>query len=394
MKVLHVIPSLSPSQGGPSFALPLMERALRGEGIEVAVATTDDDGPGARIDVALGQPLSVNGATRYYFRKQTEFYKYSFSLARWLDDHVAGFDVVHVHALFSHASVAGARAARRHGVPYVVRPLGVLNRYGMTRRRARLKRLSFRWLERPLLQGAALLHYTSQQERLEAEELGEFAPGVVLPLGMDIEALQGVLNVEPFLARWPRAIEQQNVLYLSRLDPKKGLELLIDAFAKLKASGPKALLAIAGAGEPEYVAELERRVARQGLSSDVLWAGHLSGELKRAAFGVANAFVLPSKSENFGLAAVEALAVGIPTILTHGVGISEAVGEAKAGLVVESSSDAIAEAILKILSDHDFAASLSAKARALARERYSLQAMGTGLREMYERAMRVDVGAA
>ena len=79
MKVLHVIPSLSPSQGGPSFALPLMERALRGEGIEVAVATTDDDGPGARIDVALGQPLSVNGATRYYFRKQTEFYKYSFS---------------------------------------------------------------------------------------------------------------------------------------------------------------------------------------------------------------------------------------------------------------------------------------------------------------------------
>ncbi len=394
MKVLHVIPSLSPTQGGPSVALPLMERALRAERIEVVVATTDDAGRGARIDVALGRPLSVNGATRYYFRKQTEFYKYSSPLARWLDGHVAGFDVVHVHALFSHASVAGARAARRHGVPYIFRPLGVLNRYGMTQRRARLKRLSFRWLERPLLQGAALLHYTSQQEKIEAEELGELAPGVVLPLGIDVEALQGTLDVKPFLTRWPRAIDQQNILYLSRLDPKKGLELLIGALAKVKASGFQALLVIAGAGEREYVAELERLVARQGLTSEVLWVGHLSGELKRAAFGVASVFILPSKSENFGLAAIEALAVGTPTILTQGVGISEAVGKEQAGLVVESSTDAIAEAILRVLSDRDFAASLTAKARALARERYSLKAMGTGLRELYERAMRLHIGAA
>ena len=393
MKVLHVIPSLSPTQGGPSFALPLMERALRGEGIDVAVATTDDDGPGARIDVTLGQPLSVNGATRYYFRKQTEFYKCSLPLARWLDDHVAGFDVVHVHALFSHASVAGARAARRHGVPYVVRPLGVLNRYGMTQRRARLKRLSFRWLERPLLQGAALVHYTSHQERVEAEELGAFAPGVVLPLGMDVEALQGVLDVEPFVARWPRALEQQNILFLSRLDPKKGLELLIGAFAKVTESGLKALLVIAGAGEPGYVAELKRLVAQSGLASDVIWTGHLAGELKWAAFGVADAFVLPSESENFGLAAVEALAVGKPTILTHGVGISESVMEAQAGLVVESSSDAIAEAISRVLSDRNLADSLAARGRALSRERYSLRAMGTGLRELYERAMRRPKGA-
>ena len=110
MRILHVIPSLSHRHGGPSIALPLMERALLAAGIDVTVATTNDDGPGGRIDVALGYPLAVNGATRYYFGKQTEFYKFSLPLARWLDRHVADFDVVHVHALFSHASVAGARA--------------------------------------------------------------------------------------------------------------------------------------------------------------------------------------------------------------------------------------------------------------------------------------------
>ena len=359
----------------------------------MTVATTNDDGPGGRIDVALGYPLAVNGATRYYFGKQTEFYKFSLPLARWLDRHVADFDVVHVHALFSHASVAGARAARRSGVPYVIRPLGVLNRYGMTQRRAQLKSVSFRWVERPLLQGAALVHYTSEQERVEAEQLGASAPGVVVPLGMDMEALQGVLDVEPFVVRWPRALEQQNILFLSRLDPKKGLELLIGAFAKVTESGLKALLVIAGAGEPGYVAELKRLVAQSGLASDVIWTGHLAGELKWAAFGVADAFVLPSESENFGLAAVEALAVGKPTILTHGVGISESVIEAQAGLVVESSSDAIAEAISRVLSDRNLADSLAARGRALSRERYSLRAMGTGLRELYERAMRRPKGA-
>lgn len=315
MRVLHVIPSLSPRHGGPSVALPLMERALRVVGIDVTVATTDDDGPGARLDVALGCPLAVNGATRYYFRKQTEFYKYSLPLARWLDSHVAGFDVVHVHALFSHASVAGARAALRHGVPYVVRPLGVLSRYGMAQRRARLKRLSYRWVEEPLLRGAALLHYTSEQERTEAEELPGISSGLVVPLGIDIDAFQGPFDVIPFLARWPQAIDRDVVLFLSRLDPKKRLELLIESFSQVRVKCPRALLVVAGGGEPDYLADLAEIVSQRGLASHVLWTGHIGGELKRASLGVAAVFVLPSESENFGLAAVEALAAGAPVVL-------------------------------------------------------------------------------
>src|ERR1051325_6317842 len=116
-----------------------MERALTQAGVEVTVATTDDNGPGAHLSVPLCQAQSGNGATRYYFRKQTEFYKCSIPLWRWLGRRVGEFDLVHVHALFSFASVAAARCARRRRIPCVIRPLGVLNRWGMQHRRALLK---------------------------------------------------------------------------------------------------------------------------------------------------------------------------------------------------------------------------------------------------------------
>ena len=164
MRVLHVIPSLSPSQGGPSFALPAMARALSMQGVEVDVVTTDDDGPGKCLaGVALGQAVIREGFRVFYFPKQTEFYKVSLPLRRWLRAHVREYDVVHVHTVFSFATLAAGRAAARARVPFIVRPLGVLNRWGMVNRRRWLKSLSFRMLDKPVLDKAAALHFTSKQ---------------------------------------------------------------------------------------------------------------------------------------------------------------------------------------------------------------------------------------
>src|SRR5207249_8975045 len=106
MRVLHVIPSLSVKEGGPSLALPVMARALRQQGVEVTIATTDDDGRGKRLTVALGQSTIDDQQVQYiYFRKNTDFYKISFQLWHWLVKHVAEFHVVHIHALFSYSSI-------------------------------------------------------------------------------------------------------------------------------------------------------------------------------------------------------------------------------------------------------------------------------------------------
>src|ERR1044071_2292764 len=126
MRVLHVIPSLGPLRGGPSEVLRRMASGLATAGITVEVATTDDNGPG-RLDVPIADAILEEGVTYRYFPRQTRFYTFSWPLTVWLAGHVGDYDVVHIHALFSYAAIPAAFWARRYGVPYIVRPLGVLN---------------------------------------------------------------------------------------------------------------------------------------------------------------------------------------------------------------------------------------------------------------------------
>ena len=169
MKVLHVIPSVSPVHGGPSRAIVDIERALSARGIEVTTATTNDDGDNRTLPVSCGEPITTPSATRVYFPRSTVFFKLSLGLCQWLKDNIASFDIVHAHALFSFAPVAAAFLARRAGVPYILRPLGVLAPYGMKRHHPIVKRASLALVERGLIESANAVHFTSAAEQLEAE---------------------------------------------------------------------------------------------------------------------------------------------------------------------------------------------------------------------------------
>ena len=255
MKVLHVIPSLSPIHGGPTHALAMMERALVGEGITVETATTDDDGPGRRNGKRCGVPLSENGAVRRYFRKQFDFYKPSLPFARWIAHEVRNYDLVHIHALFSFTSTVAARAARRAGVPYVIRPLGTLADYGLKARRPWLKSLSLRHIEGPALRNAAAVHFTSEAEAAEARALGIPMREVIIPLGVDPPAgLPPRREAGPV----PRA------LFLSRLDPKKNVEGLLEAISLLKGKGCRCSSRSRATVRPGTWRQLKARAAAAG----------------------------------------------------------------------------------------------------------------------------------
>ena len=384
LKILHVIPSLSPTQGGPSFALPLMARSLVRAGVTVDIATTDDDGPGARLSVPLGERIERDGSGVFHFRKQTEFYKVSLPFRAWLRRHVRDYHLVHIHALFSFTSSCAAHVARRAGVPYVIRPLGVLNRWGMENRRRLLKALSFRFLEQPILRHAAAMHYTARAEQAEAELCGATAPAAVIPLGLELAEFAVLPSPELFLRRCPQAVGRTVVLFLSRMDPKKGLDLLLPAFAQVKQRHPQALLVIAGSGREDYVRSLQQEATRLGLADDVVWPGFLAGADKLSALSAASVFVLPSYSENFGIALVEALAAGVACLTTNGVAVSEDLRAHEAGLVVAPEVAPLAAALDRLLGDAALRARLGASGRRLAQERFSIQVMGGRLKMLYE----------
>ena len=385
LRVLHVIPSVGPLRGGPSVMVRTMARGLAHAGLEVHVVATDDNGRG-RLRVSHVTPILEDGVTYRYFPRQTRFYTFSWPLTRWLARHVRDYDLVHIHALFSYAAAPAAYWAARAGVPYVVRPLGTLNRWGMEHRRPWLKRVSLWLIEQRILCGAAGVHYTSQQEQVEATELGVRAPNAVLPLGVDLSEFERLPPRGWFRQKMPGLARRTLLLFLSRLDPKKGLDLLLEAFARVRKHGAEIALVIGGSGSSRFEAALRQRTAQLGLEGDVYWAGFLSGREKLAALADADVFILPSYSENFGVAAIEAMASGLPVIISDRVGIQREVAAAGAGVVVACEPESVAKAILRLV-DPALRAELGARGRRLVRDRFSVQVTTEELVRLYGRAL-------
>jgi glycosyltransferase involved in cell wall biosynthesis len=379
IRVLNVIPSVSPEDGGPSKAIALMERALGAAGIAVTTLATDHR---TESKHASGGPLPVTeGARRVYAHKWINPYKVAPGLLTQLDRLLGLHDVVHIHALFSFAPTVAAWMARRFEVPYIVRPLGTLSCYGITMRRPRLKRLSLDLIESRILRNAAAVHFTSKSEWEEAQSLGLSFRGVVIPLGVEREPIGSTALLR---AAYPSLFGRRIVLFLSRLDPKKNVEGLIDAVALSGTLKRSTMLLIAGSGAPAYVDSLKVRAARMGIADHIVWLGHVEGTQKSAALATADVFVLPSFSENFGIAAVEAMLAGLPCVLGQGVAIATEIACAGGGVIVAPDPPGIAQGLERILGNENSRHEMGQRALRFAEREYSTGAAAARLIALYE----------
>lgn len=379
MKVLHVIPSVGPLHGGPSQALRSTVAALTDAGVRVDVATTDDNGPG-RLPVACGVPIREHNATFRYFSCQTKFYTFSWPLTKWLASHTRDYDVVHIHALFSYPATIAALFSRKSRVPYVIRPLGTLNRWGIRNRRPWLKQLSLRCVEAKVLRSAAFVHFTAEDERAQASGLGIPHRPIVIPNIAEAAQTASVKH--------SRSGSSFEILFLSRIDPKKGLDLLLDAFQDIRRRIPYARLTIAGSGNPAFAKSLRTQATRLGLDSAICWREFVSGEEKQRLLSESDVFVLPSYSENFGIAAVEAMASGLPVVITDAVAIHPDVSRERAGLVVTCVAAEICSAVLELYRQPALRAEFSENGRALVQKNFSSRAVAQSLISCYETAIR------
>lgn len=333
MKVLHVIPSVAPRYGGPSRAVLEMCRELCAQGVETLIATTDANGE-SRLAVELGQQVLYENVPAIFFRRQwSESYKYSRPLAQWLESHIGDFDVAHIHAVFSHACLAAARACRKKGVPYIVRPLGTLDPWSIRQKSLR-KKLFWHLGVRRMLASAAALHYTALTERHLAEASLGLTRGVVIPLGINVDASDEAVttgNDTDFIT----AGDDPYVLVLSRLHQKKGLELLLPAFLSVvkRREFAEWKLVLAGDGKRHYIDSLQRLARTGGGTDHVIFTGWLEGERRESILKRAKLLALTSYQENFGLCLIEALAHGVPVLVSDQVNIALEIEGAEAGWV-------------------------------------------------------------
>jgi glycosyltransferase involved in cell wall biosynthesis len=347
VKILHVIPSVSERSGGPAQAIFPMCRALQAKGVEVVLITTDAD---LELNERLPAQINYKRVPTMFFSSQLGFsFKYSRQMAYWLSDNVAQFDLVHIHAVFNHACMSAASACRKHAVPYVVRPLGTLDPWSMQQKRLK-KGLFWIAIGRSMLRNSAMVHYTSEAEKLRTESSLNLVRGNVVPLGIDFSTSD--LDKRVSLSDLPER-RKPYVLVMSRLDPKKGIPPLIKSFLSLRREERFSnwQLVIAGDGAPEYL-DFLRKIVRQfnGTDDAVQFTGWLSGAQKISYLQNAELLALTSYQENFGICVMEAMACGVPVLTSSHVDLSSEILRANAGWVVEVDESSIGKALAEALS--------------------------------------------
>jgi len=387
IRILHVIADLSPEHGGPSKVGLELCQALVRLGHAVSLYTTNADGRGV-LDVPTDQPMLADGVTVRYF-PIGRFRRWGFSgaLGQALRSDIPDFDIVDIHSLYLFHTCMAAYYCRHSGVPYLIRPHGTLDPF--LRRKSRLKKAVYNFLiEKRNLDNAAAIHYTSQDEMdLAHAALRIRAPGVVVPLGLNVAEYAAVPARGISRSRFPEIGGKFMVLFLGRLNFKKGLDLLAQAYGLIARQRPDIHLVIAGPAEEDYGRQVRAWLADEGVLERVTFTGMLRGSDKLAAFAAADVFVLPSYTENFGLAVVEAMACGLPVIISNQVNIWREIARAKAGLIVKCDSNELAAALLTAMDDSEWKR-LGERGKRLVQEEFTWDRSAQQMATVYQKILR------
>lgn len=334
MKILRVIAGADPAMGGPIEGVKLSAAVMRDLGHETEMVTLDDPGADYLADIPF--PVHPQGK---WFRK----YGYTPRLARWIAANGQRFDAAVVHGLWNHASVGGWWGLRKARLPYVVFTHGMMDPW--FRERYPLKHLAKQafWAlaQGNVLRDAETVLFTCEEERRLASGVfrGPAYKETVVAYGSAAPPREGAGDEAAFRGLVPTLGDRPYLLFLSRIHPKKGCDMLVEAFAEIASRSPAMDLVIAGPDQVGIKANLLALAREAGVAGRIHWPGMVSGSAKYGAFRGAEAFVLPSHQENFGIVVAEALACRCPVLISDKVNIWREVAEAGAGIV---ESDTVA----------------------------------------------------
>jgi glycosyltransferase involved in cell wall biosynthesis len=326
LKILQLVHTLDPSVGGVAASVLGLSRGLARRGHKLDIVVLDDSASPWLADMAL--PIHALGAG-------LTSYRYSSKLLPWLKKQGRDYDRVIVNGIWQYLSFAAWRHYAGSSIPYYVFPHGMLDPwFKETFPLKHLKKwLYWPWAEYRVLRDAAAVIFTSEEERSQARKSFWLyrCREKVSPLGVEAPPISSNAKSE-FLSRYPQLQNTRIFLFLGRLHPKKGCDMLLEAFAQMRSNDSISLI-LAGPDQVGWESDLRRRVTRLNLSNRVVFTGMLEGPMKQGAFANAEAFVLPSHQENFGISVVEALAASVPVLISNRVNIWREIEADRAGYV-------------------------------------------------------------
>jgi len=390
MKILHVIGNISPRFGGPAVVCKEMCHELSEAGHEVVVYTTNADYPHGTLDVPVNKPVSQGKYYIYYFSIQFEPYLFSLNLLANLFRHIKEYDIVHIHGLYRFPQTVAGYLARLYEIPYIIGPHGSLAPFLYNQKRHFLtKRIHEMLVEFPNINKASGIHCTNKQEKESMRHLNLKTRGIVIPNGIDISVFNALPSKGTFREKYNLG-KKKLILHFGRIHFVKGLDILIKAFATLVKKSDNLHLILAGPDNDGYGERLRSLILQEGVENNVTLTGMLKGMEKLAALNDADIFVLPSYSESFGVAIIEAMACNLPVVISNRVNIWREIQDAGAGLVTSCDADEVAKALKSLLDDVSIRFRMGVRGRAAAREQYAWPRIVEQLTQVYSELIETN----
>lgn len=359
IRVLHFITSIDHGSGGTSTFIKLLTEQLAKE-INVKIVTG-----------ISANPIPIEGVSITYFDLSLHrMTKFSFQVGALLDDWAP--DIVHVNGIWELPNTVIQRSAQKRNIPVIISPHGMLEPWIVERNKLK-KKLAMLLYQHKSLTDASCLHATALSERDNIRKLGYLNDVAVVENGIQIDQL-------PAKKSWKKT---NTLLFLSRINPKKGIEFLIEAIGRLKAEFAGYRIIIAGEGDPEYISSLKKKATVTGVNTLFHFCGGVYGAQKWELYRKADLFVLPTHSENFGLVISEALACGTPVITTVGAPWAELTAR-NCGWWIDIGAEPLVKALKDFLScDEKTLEEMGKNGIALVNEKYTAEAMGKAMVQLY-----------
>lgn len=391
LKILHLISSVAPVFGGTSSACIDMAEATAKLGHKVSIYSTNMAGK-QDLDVPLDTTIIKNNVEYKYFQVNTpRFWKPSISMAKALKNNIPNFDLVQIHALYLFQNFIGGHYCRKFNIPYIVTPHGSLDPFLYKRHRWRKSLIEVLY-DNNNLRKASAIHFTTEEEKLLAEKHCFGTTSIIVPNGLDTTVYDRLPPKGTFQKLYPETKGKQIILFFSRLSFKKGLDILAPAFINLAKQNKSYHLVLAGPDNEGLGDWVKQQVKDAGISVDgndkrVTVTGMLKDEAKLSALNDASLFILPSYTENFGIAVIEAMLCGLPVIISDKVNIWRDVKTDNAGLVGPCDIDWFTDNIKKLLADKELCSKMGDAGIKSVKKRYDWNKIALQLESEYKKIL-------
>lgn len=379
LEILCVVPSYFPALqfGGPIVSVHNMNKTLAQSGVSITVYTTN---VGSRQHIKSNAETIIDEVKIIYFGFSRFFeflgstgWQFSWSLKSALKNNIHSFDLIYFPAVWNFPTAIAAHYCRKYDKPYIIAPRGTLYPYTI-KKKAWKKWPYYHLITKRDLNKAAAIHYTTIDEREKCHNfLNLKNKSFVVPNGIDLSDFERLPKKEILRNYYPQLKNKKIILFLGRLDRKKGLDILVKAYKQIIKNYSDVHLFIVGEGTGNLKEEIKQWLAKEDLLDCVTFAGFLSNEKRLMAFSGSDVFVLPSYSENFGMAVIEAMACGLPVIITKEVGIASYVQAKEAGLVIEANEKELQKAIIDLISNSKLRNIIIKNGYKLIKNEFSLQ---------------------